>query len=264
MRRFAWLLVVSFCLALSISVVNAQSTTCPGSLPPRLVVGGVGRVTPGDANNVRSEASSAAELTGQIPAGESFNVLDGPICNNDRTWWKIEYQGLVGWTVEGSAESYWLEPVEQTPLPSETEASVEDAVVPISAMTPENLTQYTRRPLDFTSPVFAGWSPDGRWLVVHENDGIWVVDRQADTGATLLVRQVDTQNGSIIGILYDGSILLFANRGQLFAINPESGERREIALSSAGSVVTLSPDGTILLYYNLQDKTISLLDLQTN
>src|SRR5690606_1853694 len=183
-------------------------------------------VNPGEAYRGRSDATTEAYITGQIPGVAAFNILEGPVCNNNRTWWKVEYQGLVGWTVEGSADSYWLEPVEQTPLPDQIEGTKANIVLPASVMMLENLTQYTRRRLDFTAPTFAQWSPDGRWLVVTEHDGIWVIDQESGTGGVLLIRRADERYGAILGLLFDNTLLM-RNRNQLYTISPETGERRD-------------------------------------
>lgn len=92
--------------------VPAETIACPGALPPRLTVGGQARVVPETTpNNVRSApATSASTVTGQIPPGAAFTVLDGPVCADGYAWWQVDYSGLVGWTVEGDASAYWLEP----------------------------------------------------------------------------------------------------------------------------------------------------------
>ncbi|MCB9454348.1 MAG: hypothetical protein H6672_23180, partial [Anaerolineaceae bacterium] len=90
----------------------AQSPdSCPDALPSRLVVGEVGRVTPGEANNVRAEPSADGELVGQITGDSLFSVVEGPYCADGFAWWHVATADLDGWTVEGGAE-YWLEPVE--------------------------------------------------------------------------------------------------------------------------------------------------------
>ncbi|MBX3064242.1 MAG: SH3 domain-containing protein [Anaerolineae bacterium] len=89
----------------------ANAMTCPGSLPSRLVVGQVGRVSPGDANNMRDNPSRSAKKVGSIPAGAEFIVLDGPVCADGYAWWQVNYNGLIGWTVEGDGAVYWLEPL---------------------------------------------------------------------------------------------------------------------------------------------------------
>lgn len=58
----------------------------------------------------RSQPNSSAALLGQIPAGERFTVLDGPICANSIAWWVVRFDGLEGWTAEGADGDYWLAP----------------------------------------------------------------------------------------------------------------------------------------------------------
>jgi hypothetical protein len=46
--------------------------------------------------------------------GAQLDVLDGPVCADGMWWWRvlvIETQ-LVGWTVEGDTQEYWLISVE--------------------------------------------------------------------------------------------------------------------------------------------------------
>jgi hypothetical protein len=51
-------------------------------------------------------------LIGQIPSGGVFSVLEGPICDaNGRAWWRVDYNGLLGWTVEGQGSEYYVEPI---------------------------------------------------------------------------------------------------------------------------------------------------------
>jgi hypothetical protein len=83
--------------------------TCP--LLPRLAAGGEGRVTPGAANNLRQQPGTGQALVGQIPAGESFKVLGGPVCTGGVNWWQVDYVGQLGWTGEGQADEYWVEPI---------------------------------------------------------------------------------------------------------------------------------------------------------
>ena len=89
----------------------APVSACPADLPPRLVVGQRGRVTPGTANNLRANPSRNAERLGQIPGSGEFDVLAGPECSGGFTWWQVRYGGQIGWTAEGSGGVYWLEPV---------------------------------------------------------------------------------------------------------------------------------------------------------
>jgi uncharacterized protein YraI len=69
-----------------------------------------GRVTPGLPNNLRTQPSLSAAPIGQIPAGGLFRVLGGPVCADNSAWFQVNYNGVVGWTMEGQGFTYWLEP----------------------------------------------------------------------------------------------------------------------------------------------------------
>jgi len=100
--------------------VPATASSCPGAPASRLDVGERGQVTPGVANNVRRGPSLRSGKIGSIPGGGVFMVIEGPTCADSYAWWKVNYQGLIGWTAEGVHGDYWLEPVSVTPSsPSE-------------------------------------------------------------------------------------------------------------------------------------------------
>ncbi len=89
---------------------TVAATVCDTSVPPRLVVGARGRVTPGIPNNLRAGAGSSTTYVGEIPPGGVFTVLEGPKCASGLAWWHVNYNSLNGWTPEGQAGDYWLEP----------------------------------------------------------------------------------------------------------------------------------------------------------
>jgi WD40 repeat protein len=88
---------------------NADESFCEGALPPQLNVGSMGVVNPGDANNLRVDPSSEAALIAQIPAGHTFQLLKEPVCTDGGIWWQVNYEGMIGWTLEGG-EEYYLSP----------------------------------------------------------------------------------------------------------------------------------------------------------
>ena len=91
---------------------QGQQTTCPGFMASRLVTGQQGRVTPGEPNNLRAQASDQSARLGQIPGGGVFTVLAGPVCDpQGMAWWQVNYNGVVGWTSEGQGTIYWTEPI---------------------------------------------------------------------------------------------------------------------------------------------------------
>jgi hypothetical protein len=84
--------------------------TCPRSPKPRLIVGKQGQVTPGDPNALRE--SPTGPTIGRIPGSAFFDVIGGPQCGDkSRTYWQVNYNGMVGWTAEGEGKIYWLTPV---------------------------------------------------------------------------------------------------------------------------------------------------------
>jgi serine/threonine protein kinase len=86
---------------------------CPGASPSRLYAGISGRVAPtgGGANRFREQPNLTSEVVGTIPEGGAFRVLEGPLCNAGYIWYRVDYRGSVGWTVEGVPDEYWLEPL---------------------------------------------------------------------------------------------------------------------------------------------------------
>ncbi len=113
------LLVVTLSFGLGPAArVIAQAPACPGAPTPRLVIGQQGRVTPGLPNNLRSGAGIWNQRIGQIPGGDTFDVLAGPVCNGYFNWWQVNYRGTIGWTAEGLWGTYWLEPVSGPNVPA--------------------------------------------------------------------------------------------------------------------------------------------------
>jgi hypothetical protein len=84
--------------------------TCPGLVTPRLVIGDRAQVTPGDANNVRTRPGTNNPRIGSIPGGGELVVLDGPVCADGYVWWRVDFEGLVGWTAEGGT-NYFIRPL---------------------------------------------------------------------------------------------------------------------------------------------------------
>lgn len=111
------LFLVAITALLWLSVVSRELTiaqddaVCPDSLPPILVIGELGRVLPGDPNRLRAEPSTNGAELGSVPGGAVFTVLDGPVCAEGYTWWQVDYSGSIGWTVQGSSTTYWIEPL---------------------------------------------------------------------------------------------------------------------------------------------------------
>jgi hypothetical protein len=95
--------------------INVPPASCPGFMPSRLQAGATGRVTtvPNLPNRIRNYPGFSGQVLGQIPPGEQFWIANGPYCAENTAWWQISYNGIVGWTAEGEAGTYWLEPITQ-------------------------------------------------------------------------------------------------------------------------------------------------------
>jgi hypothetical protein len=87
-------------------------------LESRFEAGVAGRVTPGDANNVRDMPTRNGVLVGQIEAGQVFGVVGESRCAEDLTWIEVEFvdegETITGWTVEGSPDTYFVDPLQGT------------------------------------------------------------------------------------------------------------------------------------------------------
>jgi hypothetical protein len=86
----------------------------------RLVAGGQASVmgAPSDPpNRVRSGASKADAVIGQISPGAILQVLEGPVCMDGLVFWKVAnatIPGGSGWTAEGDGTEYYLQQLPAT------------------------------------------------------------------------------------------------------------------------------------------------------
>lgn len=113
MMKFTLRIAIILLALLALAAPAAAQIACPGTLPSRLAAGQQGRVTPGAPNRVRDLPTTAGTRIGEIPGGAVFTVLEGPTCADGYAWWRVNYDGLVGWTAEAGLE-YWLEPMPLT------------------------------------------------------------------------------------------------------------------------------------------------------
>lgn len=121
---FIVLLAALIAIMASAASVSAQQggygTYCPGALPTRLQINGLGQVTPGLPNVLRAQPYRGIDspVLGEIPAGAVFNVYGGPSCYDGMWWWYVAYNGIYGWTPEASNGGvYWTTPYQVYPPP---------------------------------------------------------------------------------------------------------------------------------------------------
>jgi hypothetical protein len=87
---------------------------CPNTYASLLQRGQRAQVIPGQkSNRLRSGPTRTADnITGLIPDGQPFDILDGPRCADGWIWWYVRTgDGQTGWTAEGDGNQRWLEPV---------------------------------------------------------------------------------------------------------------------------------------------------------
>lgn len=100
-----------FILLLLSALIHPIVAQEPCVKPSRVTIGETARVTPGDSNNVRSEPNDSAESVGRIAGGDSFTVLNNPYCGAQYVWIEIQTEDFTGWTVEATADEYWIQPI---------------------------------------------------------------------------------------------------------------------------------------------------------
>lgn len=87
---------------------------CPGAPPSTISVGIRARVTSSDEDPLplRLRQTPGGEFIVSIDEGTEFSVIGGPQCADQYTWWNIRMaDGTTGWSAEGDANNYFMEPV---------------------------------------------------------------------------------------------------------------------------------------------------------
>src|SRR5437016_11661851 len=83
-------------LALMLSLVSGTVYAASG-----VTAGHEATVSSQDGLNVRSEPRSSAEVVAVADDGDFVNVLAGPMGQGDDEWYRVEYEGEVGWVAGG-------------------------------------------------------------------------------------------------------------------------------------------------------------------
>ena len=122
-KRFSLLWSICILVALVVSCSSQpKSTPTPASMATpncdkgfsRLAIGETITVIEADhPNRVRATPHILNDnVIGQISAGMTGKIVDGPVCLDGIVFWKIESQsvpGGTGWTGEGNGTARWLE-----------------------------------------------------------------------------------------------------------------------------------------------------------
>ncbi len=96
------------------TAVATSSGSCPNAPAQRMVVGKQGVVcTKSDSVALRTDPKKGASIIARISRGGIFDVIGGPKCSNDWSWWQIKLSdGTTGWISEGgdSEDKYYICP----------------------------------------------------------------------------------------------------------------------------------------------------------
>ncbi len=79
-------------------------------LPSRVMRGGFAINTSGVSLAVHNLPAKSSFVLFSIPDGWSFSILDGPKCDDTRTWWLVAFGGDVGWLPEANGLVYNITP----------------------------------------------------------------------------------------------------------------------------------------------------------
>lgn len=104
------------------------------TLTPRLVVGQQGMVSFTNGTPLRLRIAPSGNIITEVKEGSVFNVLAGPVCQDGLNWWNIQVaDDLSGWSAEGDADGYFMEPVGgNLPLANPTAVIVNPPLCPLS------------------------------------------------------------------------------------------------------------------------------------
>ncbi|MCB9436205.1 MAG: protein kinase [Anaerolineales bacterium] len=83
---------------------------CTGKPVSQVSVGVRGRVTYTDGTVTNLRTNPGGEVQSQMAEGTPFDIVGGPACTADYTWWQIKLDsGVIGWVAESDASRYFIE-----------------------------------------------------------------------------------------------------------------------------------------------------------
>jgi hypothetical protein len=94
-------------------ITTSKKSSCAGAPPTRITSGKKARVTitSGGTLRVRQTPGIQGKEITKLKEGTAVDVLEGPTCTDNLNWWKIKTSdGVSGWSAEGDAQVYNLEP----------------------------------------------------------------------------------------------------------------------------------------------------------
>lgn len=90
---------------------------CAGTASSYFAVGDRARLTPtGGRNRIRQTPSVNGVQVDFIELGGIMTLIDGPVCDNSIIWWRVDWNGIRGWTAESAGGDVWFEAVDLSRL----------------------------------------------------------------------------------------------------------------------------------------------------
>jgi len=267
-------------LALALTVPHAPARAqapCGDAPAPRLIAGQTARVVPGNGigNNLRASATASAVALGVLADGEIVTVVAGPTCAENLNWWQVRrWNGQTGFTAEGNAGAYWLEPWPFAGgLPAAGPAPAADtgriAYLRQAIAAPEQTAppvELVIASADGSNPVRVSpdgidvqgfvWSPDGSRIAFYDAQQLYLIDASGEN----LLQLTHTTEATNTAPTWapDSTRLAFASdrdgNQEIYAINVDgSGLTNLTNHPAADSQPAWSPDGTQIAFVSDRD-----------
>lgn len=113
---------------------------CDGAPATRLAAGARARVS--GTLPLRIRAEPGGNILTQIASNAEFDVIEGPACQGEYTWWRIRTaNGTEGWSAEGSLSDYFIEPIGEVPLLQPTSVPTVPPITPAAPVDAETDTE---------------------------------------------------------------------------------------------------------------------------
>jgi hypothetical protein len=88
---------------------SAGSGGCPNLPPPMLYIGASVSPTSGNQPRVRADHNTGTTILSQMRTVRDIaTVIDGPVCDDSRVWWNVNFNGVIGWSAEVDSDSEYL------------------------------------------------------------------------------------------------------------------------------------------------------------
>ena len=94
------------------TVPPSPTAVCSPAPPSHLIVHERAQVSSADPRplNIRDGAGTAHPIIAEIPTDALLYVLEGPTCSQNYAWYRVEFNGIIGWIAEGDQHAYYVQP----------------------------------------------------------------------------------------------------------------------------------------------------------